>query len=184
MKALLRGAGNSPFYIGTIKVNFNEAIQEGEQSQNADFDNQWKGGQIIQNLTAGEKAVASHVGTKVKPSISCNFHYKPGSLLQSITLQYCTTVGLIQVGVLPKPESWEYHRLRHPADKSKAATRGADIEPELMKLQTRNPNGDLVQERTYELFDLTHLEDNEGEYDDDDDNDDGDDDEDFSNVNA
>ncbi|GKY92177.1 hypothetical protein MPSEU_000189000 [Mayamaea pseudoterrestris] len=40
--------------------------------------------------------------------------YSPGKFIDSITLHYCTAVGLIEVGVLPKPQPWDYHRMKFP----------------------------------------------------------------------
>ena len=35
--------------------------------------------------------------------------------LRAVTLNYCSALGLMEVGVLEKPGHWEYHRMRHPA---------------------------------------------------------------------
>jgi hypothetical protein len=40
--------------------------------------------------------------------------YSKGALLDSITLTYCAALGLIQVGVLPKPDEWTHHRMKNP----------------------------------------------------------------------
>lgn len=33
----------------------------------------------------------------------------------TVTLNYCAALGLIEVGVLPKPGKWEHHRMKNPA---------------------------------------------------------------------
>jgi hypothetical protein len=154
------GVAGETFYIGNVQVDFHEAIAKPGTCQPTDFVNQWNGGdhQARTNHHGGEKEVASQVGTVVKTVTKSKIRYGFGRLLQSITLHYCTTMGLIHVKVLPQPESWEYHRMRYPADNP---TNGAvvDIEPEIMKVQTRTAAGDVVQEKSYEMFDLTQLND-------------------------
>jgi hypothetical protein len=50
--------------------------------------------------------------------------YHRGKLLDTITLQYCSTVGLIEVGILQRPASWGPKR-RRPCSDWKEATTGA-----------------------------------------------------------
>ncbi len=151
-----RRHGDEAFWIGKVLVNFHEAIPSAVTDENPDFVNLWKKGNI-------PKVVASQIGTKLKSKPITETKYKHGSLLHSITLHYCTAMGLIHVGVLPKPEFWEYHRMRFSAGNEAAAalTGVVDIKPEVVKLQTWNPAGDLVEEKTYEMFDLTQLDEND-----------------------
>jgi hypothetical protein len=39
--------------------------------------------------------------------------YRCGTLIDTITLHYCAALGLIEVGVLKKPDMWTYHRMIH-----------------------------------------------------------------------
>jgi hypothetical protein len=159
------GRAGKTFYIGNVQVDFHEAIAKPGSCQPTEFVNQWNGDQARTNYQGSEKEVASQVGTVVKTVTKCKIRYGTGRLLQTITLHYCTTMGLIHVKVLPQPESWEYHRMRFPADN---ATNGAvvDMEPEIMKVQTRTAAGDVVQEKRYEMFDLTQLNDDVNEHND------------------
>jgi hypothetical protein len=172
----LHGVAGATFYIGKVKVNFYETgLKTARPKEPTNHVNKWKGKPSPGK--GGEKAVASQVGTVVCKTSKSNssFRYERGPLLQSITLQYCTAVGLIHVGVLPKPTSWEYHRMRYPANNNQHSSNGThNIEPQLMKVQTRTPAGDLFQETTFELFDLTPLESDDDDDDDDDNADDDD----------
>lgn len=46
--------------------------------------------------------------------------YVPGVLAQEIRLNYCTALGLIHAGVLPKPPLWVFHRMKHGVVKRSA----------------------------------------------------------------
>lgn len=45
--------------------------------------------------------------------IGCIFLFL--SCFKTVTLNYCSALGLMEVGVLKKPGHWEYHRMKHPA---------------------------------------------------------------------
>ena len=57
-------------------------------------------------------AAAKPKKTKSKPK-SIKKKEVPGVILEEIKLNYCTALGLIYAGVLPKPPLWDYHRLEH-----------------------------------------------------------------------
>jgi hypothetical protein len=167
------GHGDEFFWIGKVQVDFYEASEvevfsDDDDDEQPDFVNQWNGGQTIGEGDSKAKAVASQIGTTSKVTDADNVRFEPGDLIQSITLHYCTAVGLIHAGVLPQPEFWEYHRKRMMMDNHNndmAATTlssaAAIMEPQVIKLQTRNLAGDLMQEKTYEMFDLTQLVDDD-----------------------
>jgi hypothetical protein len=88
--------------------------------------------------------------------------HKPGSIVDVITLNYCAALGLIQVGVLPKPPFWDYHRLLQQQTRTSAATAAATASP-AVSVPTIEPIR-LVSPltgRVEELFDLTNLEDDD-----------------------
>ena len=68
--------------------------------------------------------------------------YAKGGLLCTITLRYCSTLGLIHAGVLAKPPLWDMQRLTDPADKG-------EQKPE-PKSTVKGEGGGKV-----EVFDLT-----------------------------
>jgi hypothetical protein len=41
--------------------------------------------------------------------------YGQGALIDSITLNYCSALGMIEAGVLPKPDMWTHERMKRPA---------------------------------------------------------------------
>jgi hypothetical protein len=41
--------------------------------------------------------------------------YKSGALVQTIELNYCSALGLMEAGVLPKPDAWAHQRMKRPA---------------------------------------------------------------------
>jgi hypothetical protein len=86
-------------------------------------------------------------------------HYRKGALLQTITIKYCTAVGLIHAGVLPRPPMWEYARITNPQ-------RGP-VDPEILSLRPKKITVDgvfrdgvcFMPAKEYELYDLMHLDD-------------------------
>jgi hypothetical protein len=86
-------------------------------------------------------------------------YYRPGALLETITMKYCTAFGLIHAGVLPKPPMWEYARMTNPQNKP--------VDPEILSLQPKKITFDAVSRdgiccmpaKEYDLYDLMHLED-------------------------
>ena len=79
--------------------------------------------------------------------------YTKGNLVHTFDLMYCTTVGLIDVGVLKKRPAWENARLTSPYKKQKHDE--IKIEPTLIKLTTMRSDGQTLEEKTVEEFDLT-----------------------------
>ncbi len=160
----LYGWGRSLLYFGKVKVDFYEAIQKGERSEDSNFANPWRGReQRMPDLRVGFKAVVSDVGTKVKASKSCKCLFEAGCLLQSITLRYCTAKGLLYAGVLPRPSMWELHRMHFPAGYTKTTRATSNsTEPELIiTFQGKSTTDGLAQATRSEYFDLTQLDDDE-----------------------
>jgi hypothetical protein len=81
-----------------------------------------------------------------------------GGLLEEITINYCTTLGLIHANILPKPPAWDYHRLRFGlSDDEKEEMSDSEFSCKKIVTQaTYGPDGkELVKEKFFELFDLT-----------------------------
>ncbi|KAL7555074.1 hypothetical protein ACHAWF_018696 [Thalassiosira exigua] len=81
--------------------------------------------------------------------------------LGSITVRYCSTVGLIHAGILDKPPNWELEVLKK--SRSKRAREDdlkvlskAKLEKIELKSETINGRGEkIVEKREVELYDLT-----------------------------
>ena len=113
------GTNTEKIWFGSLEMTFSEAIPEGSRiTQNVK--NVWTGGIVDGSIpgTKKGKVVKSKEGSLVlntaTPSRRTHTIYLAGKELAKIKLYYCTTFGLIQAGILPKPPLWEYHRLKHP----------------------------------------------------------------------
>ena len=53
--------------------------------------------------------------------------YSSGRKIDTITLNYCSAVGLMEVGVLPKPEYWAFARMKRPAPAGQTGAQGKKI---------------------------------------------------------
>ena len=98
--------------------------------------------------------------------------YHKGEHVATITLKCCTALGLIAVGVLPKPplgsSPWDLQRLMHPSDKKRSRSDDGDntdtrkLMPEPKKVKLLDPQSNEVL-KEYEMFDLTLDSDNDEE---------------------
>jgi hypothetical protein len=152
-KAPVREAtnGSTPpvFWTGKVDVKVSEAIQSGYVEM-PDFSSTWNGGDVgyVMGISDPDKkkGVISDKGTQfeVTKSKRRRVTFKTGGLLATITLRYCSTLGLIHAGVLPKPPMWDLHRKLNPRDSD-------EPKAEPTKLVTlKNENGGQV-----EVLDLT-----------------------------
>lgn len=95
--------------------------------------------------------------------------YQKGKLIDTITLHYCTTVGLMAVGVLAKPADpfqWEGMKQQSAAKRSNAvvspdndAKKIRVPTPEKIRVLTESQGGKIMADRHLFLFDLTKEED-------------------------
>ena len=60
-------------------------------------------------LTSKGSTSVSHINSA---QLKC---FAKGNLIDSIVLHYCSVLGLIEVGVLPKPDLWVHEQMKHPA---------------------------------------------------------------------
>ncbi|CAB9523746.1 expressed unknown protein [Seminavis robusta] len=80
--------------------------------------------------------------------------YMPGKLLQTFTIHYCTVWGLINEGVLQKPDYWEAARMKHPC--KRPANQNIPVQPKRFKREGFVAGGvTMVAPKEFELFDLT-----------------------------
>jgi hypothetical protein len=115
------GGMPAQFWTGKIEVSFSEAHFTGYTSQR-DYSQSWKGGDVSYVMGISDpdkkKGVKSDQGStfEVKKCSGGQIaNYARGGLLQTITLRYCSTLGLIHAGILPKPPMWDLHRLSFAA---------------------------------------------------------------------
>lgn len=131
-------AGGKP-WTGSIEVCFYHAVENGYIARN-DIQSKWVGGGEIGTLIGEQarKGVKSCVGSTLgrvehhdkKRKV---MDYRETSKLNSIKLHYCTAVGLIYTGVLPRPPLWDLHRMHFPrveeADKNEDDSVEAESSP-------------------------------------------------------
>jgi len=149
-KAEVRQATNessAPFWTGKVEVTVYEATFIGYKEQK-DHSSKWNGGDVSYVMGIldpdKKKGVKSDKGEKfdVHKSKRRRKTYANGGLLATITLRYCSTLGLIHAGVLAKPPMWDIQRLTNPAESTENAP-----EPETT---VKGEGGGQV-----EVFDLT-----------------------------
>lgn len=154
--------------IGVITVDFFEYI-EGEGTEVAqEFQSKWNGDNAIEGKENSEnddskRKVKSQVGLHSETLSNDDGQrkvYSYGNDIETIRMKYCTAVGLIVEGVLPKPPLWEWARISHPEqDSSNSKKILHPIEPKILKLKTCDDDGNVVENKEIEMFDLTTEED-------------------------
>jgi hypothetical protein len=92
------------------------------------------------SLRSGEGKTVESIAAASKEAI-----FKCGALLDTATLNYCAALGLMEVGVLEKPDAWTYQRMKRPHKNDQGGPR---VKPKIIAdPATANP-------KTVELFDL------------------------------
>jgi len=93
------------------------------------------------------------------------YSYDQGELVEEIELRYCTTVGLIYCGVLPKPSNvWDAYILMNPGKRRTADPGELLVEPKKIKYGGCSFLGrQIVAPKEADLFDLTDFPDSEPE---------------------
>ncbi|MGK3749121.1 MAG: hypothetical protein ACI8RD_001413 [Bacillariaceae sp.] len=93
------------------------------------------------NIRSGEGNKS--VVTKTSNMNGVKMTYLKGPQLYTIPLNYCATLGLISVGVLPKPPHWDYQRMLKP---SKLTAKEKERVEKGVINANRNKNGKEVLE--------------------------------------
>jgi len=149
--------------IGNVRVEFWEASfarEEIRKKSNCSIDP----ASISANLShkQNKKVLRSGEGTHMesKNAGTCYKKYRAVRLLESITVNYCTALGLIHAGVLQKPSDiWEEARKRGASDSN-----AVDIKPKRIKKETTiGGSGAPVLATQHDLFDLSKLPDSDDE---------------------
>ena len=124
VKPKLRGMGDksgSNLLMGKVEVEIYDGIFDGYQNSERSFSSSMSAEKLSQNHAdlAAKKSLRSGEGETLTKSERYSTGQKAcftkGDLVDSITLTYCAALGLIAVGVLPKPPHWVHQRMKHPA---------------------------------------------------------------------
>jgi hypothetical protein len=114
--------------MGKVEVRMYEGILDGYTTRHKDFTSTFTAAAVDLNQSglAKKKSLRSGEGeitvTKEK-SRKPRARYKCGAHFDTITLNYCTALGLMEVGVLKKPDVWTHHRMKRPAKVDQGAPR-------------------------------------------------------------
>lgn len=163
------GKQGSRLLMGKVEVNIYKGIVDGSTENASKFQSTWHESTIDPaqaGSLANKKGLRSGQGSTsfTKPSHNIR-RYKKGPKVDVFTLNYCAAMGLIQVGVLPKPPVWVYHRMLHPASKNKRAAPAEDSTSSSITTITEIRRTKIsrcnIQEN--ELFDLSNLKDDDDE---------------------
>jgi hypothetical protein len=149
--------------IGVISVDFFNFI-EGKGTEIAnDFDSKWNADKA---QPAGRRSADEDTKRQVKSQKGSHSEtlsnddgerkiYTYGESLESIRLKYCTAVGLIVEGVLDKPPLWDWARMTQPKQIETTVVEVAKISPKILKRNTCDDDGNLIEIKEFEMFDLT-----------------------------
>eukprot|EP00978_Attheya_sp_CCMP212_P033401 scaffold134527_cov52-Attheya_sp.AAC.5 len=159
-------------WTGIIKASYYEAINPTiKHGRLPDHTSTWSGGNVgfargDGSGLIGKKGVKSQSGNiidvKKVPAYNAYMQYRPGRCLQTIEVQYCTTPGLIQAGILPKPPMWEGHQKSFSRKRSAPET--PIVTPQRIKREASVIDGHTVMKaKEYELFDLSGTPDSDSE---------------------
>jgi hypothetical protein len=135
-------AQEAPFWTGNVKVEFSEIFDTGTTHTMGPTQNKWKGGDV--------GVVVGQAGPKMKGvmtregniAVSQKDHglrkiYIKGRILETITLKYCSTVGLMMAGVLGPVDPYVMARKVHEYKRgaADAVTAGTEIMPPPKKIR-------------------------------------------------
>jgi hypothetical protein len=138
--------------MGKVEIKMYQGIFNGYKHP-SDFSSSFTASAVDFNQSglAKKKSLRSSEGETVAESVqSVNKEptYKCGALSDTATLNYCTALGLIEVGVLEKPDAWTYQRMKRP---HKADQEGPRVKPKIIA------DPAIANPKTVELFDLSAL---------------------------
>lgn len=116
------GKGGSNLLMGKVEVKIHDGVFQGYQVKDegysfstsiatADVGKQHASVATKKSLRTGEGSAT----TKATSYTGRKSIYIPGDHLYTISLNYCSALGLMEVGVIPKPGLWEHHRMKQPA---------------------------------------------------------------------
>jgi hypothetical protein len=135
--------------MGKVEIQMYEGIFQGYTEQQRDFSSSFSAAAVDLNQSglAKKKSLRSGEGETTESQSYSGKRpvYAKGSLFDTVTLNYCAALGLMEVGVLEKPDAWTFHRMKRPA---KPDHGGPRVRPKTIS----DPGA--ADARTVELFDL------------------------------
>jgi hypothetical protein len=157
-------AQEAPFWTGNVKVEFSEIFDTGTTHTMGPTQNKWKGGDV--------GVVVGQAGPKMKGvmtregniAVSQKDHglrkiYIKGRILETITLKYCSTVGLMMAGVLgpvdPYVMAKTLHEYKRGADAVTVGTASMPLPKKIRHVQEVNGQS-FGPPKEYDSFDLTN----------------------------
>jgi hypothetical protein len=148
---------NRRLLMGKVEIKMYEGIFDRITDQRKDFSSSFSAAAVDLNQSglAKKKSLRSGEGETAFSKKKAGKHkkHKRGPLLDTVTLNYCAALGLMEVGVLEKPDAWTYQRMKRPAKPDQGAPR---VRPKLID----EPG--VADRKTVELFDLSGV-DSDGE---------------------
>jgi hypothetical protein len=141
---------NRNLLMGKVEIKLYEGIPNGTKEKPRDFTSKFTATAVAleQSGLAKKKSLRSGEGeVKITKNASKEHYmsYKRGKQIDTVTLNYCAALGLMEVGVLEKPDAWTHQRMKRPAKLEQGAPR---VRPK------RVHDTGSVGSKTVELFDL------------------------------
>ena len=116
--------------MGKVEIKMYEGMFDGYDQRDCNFSSSFTAAAVdpSQSGLVMKKSLRSGEGDTVETSqiVSKQPKFKIGALVDVVTLNYCTALGLSEVGVLEKPDMWTHHRMKRPA---KPDQRGPRVKP-------------------------------------------------------
>ena len=141
---------NRDLLMGKVEIKMYDGILKGYKDNHKDItstfttaavDLEQSGLVKKKSLRSGEGEITLTKKTSGKPHAS----FKRGAHIDTVTLNYCAALGLMEVGVLEKPDAWTHHRMKRPAK----------VEHGLRRVQPKHiQDTGAAGSNTVELFDL------------------------------
>jgi hypothetical protein len=136
--------------MGKVEIMMYDGIRNGYKDHQKDITSTFTAAAVDINQSGlakkkslrsgeGEITETKNLSTKRRPN------YKRGTPFDTVTRNHCTALGLMEVGVLEKPDAWTHHRMKRPAK----ADQGA---PRVRPKRIHDPG--TAESKTVELFDL------------------------------
>jgi hypothetical protein len=106
--------------MGKVEIMMYEGILVGYIDTSKNFNSKFTASAVDMNQSglAKKKSLRSGEGeTTVTTNVSGQRHatFKKGTHFDTVTLNYCSALGLMEVGILKKPDAWTYQRMKRPA---------------------------------------------------------------------
>lgn len=176
-------------WFGSVEVKFSELIEEKfpatvslSKCKTSNVKYRWASKSIKGKISEDTKKVVKSVKGTTKRIVEykegtlsqasnnspSERRYRTGKKLATIKIYYCTAVGLIRAGILPKPPLWDLHRLEHPPALSspkkmtRSKIRCLNVTPKSITVMLECPDLGL-EEKVVDFFDLVDADNSDDE---------------------